>query len=198
VEWGVDRVRPRGCSICGRGCITSASSSSRRASRSTARERTARSRCVHTCVGGTAYAPQCSPPAVRTPGPSFARSLDWRACHTPSGAVTRRPPISLDTMVPRTEGYAYDVAVWDSSIAQGPFSVAPCQTLTLYVAGDAHPGVAAHVPVRVLRLLHAAAESAGAAGAPGRRARVSAREPAALPAGAGRPHALRREQQRLT
>jgi hypothetical protein len=45
------------------------------------------------------------------------------------GAVTRRPPISLDTMVPRTGGYAYDVGVWDLSIVQGPFSVAPCQTL---------------------------------------------------------------------
>jgi hypothetical protein len=27
------------------------------------------------------------------------------------GAVSRRPPISLDTMVPRAEGYAYDVGV---------------------------------------------------------------------------------------
>jgi hypothetical protein len=31
--------------------------------------------------------------------------------------------------VPRTEGYAYDVGVWDLSIARGPFSVAPCQIL---------------------------------------------------------------------
>ena len=45
------------------------------------------------------------------------------------GAVTRRPPISLYTMVPRTESYAYDVGVWDLSIVQGPFSVVPCQTL---------------------------------------------------------------------
>jgi hypothetical protein len=43
--------------------------------------------------------------------------------------ITRRPPISLYAMVPRTEGYAYDVGVWDLSIVQGPFSVAPCQTL---------------------------------------------------------------------
>jgi hypothetical protein len=45
-----------------------------------------------------------------------------------SRAVTRRPPISLYTMVPRTGGYAYDVGFWDSSIIQGSFSVAPCQT----------------------------------------------------------------------
>ena len=32
------------------------------------------------------------------------------------------------TMVLCTEGYAYDVGVWDLSIVQGPFSVAPCQT----------------------------------------------------------------------
>jgi hypothetical protein len=43
--------------------------------------------------------------------------------------VSRRPPIPLYTMVPRTEGYACDVEVWDSSIVQGPFSFAPCQTL---------------------------------------------------------------------
>jgi hypothetical protein len=30
-------------------------------------------------------------------------------------AVTRRPLISLDTMVHRTEGNAYDVGVWDLS-----------------------------------------------------------------------------------
>jgi hypothetical protein len=43
-------------------------------------------------------------------------------------AVSRRPPIPLDTTVTRTEGYAYDVGVWGLSIVQGPFSVAPCQT----------------------------------------------------------------------
>jgi hypothetical protein len=42
--------------------------------------------------------------------------------------VSRRPPISLHTIVPRTGGYAHDVGVWDLSIVQGPFSVAPCQT----------------------------------------------------------------------
>jgi hypothetical protein len=44
------------------------------------------------------------------------------------GAVTRRPPVSLDAVVPPTGGYAYDVKVWDLSIVQGPFSVGPCQT----------------------------------------------------------------------
>jgi hypothetical protein len=42
-------------------------------------------------------------------------------------AVSRRPPISLDTIVARTEGNAYAAKVWDLSIVQGPFSVAPCQ-----------------------------------------------------------------------
>jgi hypothetical protein len=50
------------------------------------------------------------------------------------GAVTRRPPISLDTMVVRTGSYTYDASVWDVSIVQGPFSVAPCQTITLRFA----------------------------------------------------------------
>jgi hypothetical protein len=54
------------------------------------------------------------------------RDFGWEIAHA---AVSRRPPISLYTMVPRTEGYAYDVGVWDLSIVQGPFSVAPCQTL---------------------------------------------------------------------
>jgi hypothetical protein len=43
-------------------------------------------------------------------------------------AVSRRPPIPLDTIVARTEGCTYDANVWDVSIVQGPFSVAPRQT----------------------------------------------------------------------
>jgi hypothetical protein len=34
-------------------------------------------------------------------------------------AVTRRPPIPLDTIVPRTAGSAYDVGVWNLPIVQG-------------------------------------------------------------------------------
>jgi hypothetical protein len=45
-------------------------------------------------------------------------------------AITRRPPIPLYTTVPLTGDYAYNVGVWDLSIVQGPFSVAPCPTLT--------------------------------------------------------------------
>jgi hypothetical protein len=52
----------------------------------------------------------------------------WEFAH---GAVSRRPPVSLDTMVPRTGGYACDVGVWNLSIVQGPFSVAPSQTISL-------------------------------------------------------------------
>jgi hypothetical protein len=59
------------------------------------------------------------------------RDFGWEVAH---GAVTRRPPISLDTMVARTGGYTRDVGVWDFSIVQGPFSVAPCQTLAVRFA----------------------------------------------------------------
>jgi hypothetical protein len=44
-------------------------------------------------------------------------------------AVSRLPPISLTRIVARTEGYTHAAKVWDLSIVQGPFSVAPCQTL---------------------------------------------------------------------
>jgi hypothetical protein len=49
-------------------------------------------------------------------------------------AVSRRPPESLDTIVARTHMYTYDAKVWDLSIVQGPFSVAPCQTVALRFA----------------------------------------------------------------
>jgi hypothetical protein len=55
------------------------------------------------------------------------RDFGWEIAR---GAVTRRPPISLDTVVPRAEGYTYDVGVWDLSIVQEQFPAAPCQTLT--------------------------------------------------------------------
>jgi hypothetical protein len=53
------------------------------------------------------------------------RDLGWEMAHA---AVTQRPPISLYTIAPRTGGFAYAVGVWDLSIIQGPFPVAPCQT----------------------------------------------------------------------
>jgi hypothetical protein len=37
-----------------------------------------------------------------------------------TAAVSRRPPISLYTVVPRTGGYAYAVGVWDFSLVLGP------------------------------------------------------------------------------
>jgi hypothetical protein len=49
-------------------------------------------------------------------------------------AVSRRPPISLPRIVARTKGYTYDASVWDLPIVQGPFSVAPCQTVPLRFA----------------------------------------------------------------
>jgi hypothetical protein len=43
-------------------------------------------------------------------------------------------PISLYTVVARTQGYTYAAQVWDLSIVQGPFSVAPYQTLIVRFA----------------------------------------------------------------
>jgi hypothetical protein len=48
----------------------------------------------------------------------------WEIAHA---AVTRRPPISDYTMVPRTGSYTYDIGVWELSIVQRPFSIALCQ-----------------------------------------------------------------------
>jgi hypothetical protein len=48
----------------------------------------------------------------------------WEIAHA---AVSRRPPISHDTIVARTHMYTYTAKVWELSIVQGPFSVAPCQ-----------------------------------------------------------------------
>jgi hypothetical protein len=44
------------------------------------------------------------------------------------------PPVSLFRIVTRTEGYTYAAKVWDVSIVEGPFSVAPCQTLIVRIA----------------------------------------------------------------
>jgi hypothetical protein len=41
---------------------------------------------------------------------------------SPHEAVSRRPPISLYTIVARTHMYTYDAQVWDLSAAQGPSS----------------------------------------------------------------------------
>jgi hypothetical protein len=46
---------------------------------------------------------------------SWLRGVAWEIAH---GAVTRSPPISFYTMVPRTGGYTYDVGVRDLSIIQ--------------------------------------------------------------------------------
>jgi hypothetical protein len=43
-------------------------------------------------------------------------------------------PISLYTTVARTHMNTYAAKVWDLSIVQGPFSVAPCQALALRFA----------------------------------------------------------------
>jgi hypothetical protein len=54
------------------------------------------------------------------------RVFGWENAHE---AVSRRPPIPLYTIVARTHMYTYATKVWDLFIVQGPFPVAPCQTL---------------------------------------------------------------------
>jgi hypothetical protein len=53
------------------------------------------------------------------------RGFGWEISLTGPLRDARR--FSLYTMVPRTEGYTYDVGFWDLPLVQGPFSVAPCQ-----------------------------------------------------------------------
>jgi hypothetical protein len=43
-------------------------------------------------------------------------------------------PAGFPPVVPRAGSYTYDVGVWDLSIVQGSFSVAPYQTLELRFA----------------------------------------------------------------
>ena len=57
-------------------------------------------------------------------------SFGWEIAHV---AVSPRPPISLDTSVSRTEGYTHAASVWDLCIVQGPFSVAPCQNISVTI-----------------------------------------------------------------
>jgi hypothetical protein len=59
------------------------------------------------------------------------RDFGWAIAHA---AVSPRPPNPSYTIVTRTEGYTCDAKVWDLSIVQGPFSVAPCQTVALRFA----------------------------------------------------------------
>jgi hypothetical protein len=48
-------------------------------------------------------------------------------------AVSRRPPNSLNTIAARTHMYTYAAKVWALPIIQGPFSVAPCRTLSVTI-----------------------------------------------------------------
>ena len=59
-------------------------------------------------------------------------------------AVSRRPPISLCTIVPRTHMYTYAPRVWALSIVQGPFSVAPCPNPN---RSDSRPFPSPYAPV---------------------------------------------------
>ena len=48
-------------------------------------------------------------------------------------AVSRRPPISLYAIAARSHVFTYGASVWDKTLVQGPFSVAPflCRTQTI-------------------------------------------------------------------
>jgi hypothetical protein len=47
-------------------------------------------------------------------------------------------PNPSHTIVARTEGYTYAVKVWELCLVHGPISVAPCQTLIVYVRLRTH------------------------------------------------------------
>jgi hypothetical protein len=64
------------------------------------------------------------------------RDFGWEIAHA---AVTRRSPISLDTIVPRIEGYTYDAKAWDLPLVQGPFSAVPNPTLRFAVRRRCNP-----------------------------------------------------------
>jgi hypothetical protein len=76
----------------------------------------------------------CEPHAIQRSMQKVANRDGGDFGEVAHAAVSRRPPLSLDTMVARTRMYTYDAKVWDSSIVQGPFSVAPCRTLLLRFA----------------------------------------------------------------
>jgi hypothetical protein len=61
--------------------------------------------------------------AIRKAEPAAIRNV-WESAHA---AVSRRPPIPLDRIVARTRTYTYAAKVWDVSLIQRAFSVAPCQ-----------------------------------------------------------------------
>jgi hypothetical protein len=53
------------------------------------------------------------------------RGFGWEIAHTT--VSPRRPPIKLYAIVARTHMYTCAANVWELSIVQGPFSVAPCE-----------------------------------------------------------------------
>jgi hypothetical protein len=70
----------------------------------------------------TRYRPPCC-----TCGEQVAnRNIGWGIAHA---AVSRRPPISLNSIVALTEDYTNAAKAWALCFVQGPSSVAPCQTL---------------------------------------------------------------------
>jgi hypothetical protein len=80
------------------------------------------------------------------------RDFGWEIAHE---AISRRPPISVDTIVARTEGYTHDVGIWDLSIVQGPFSAvlyqSPKVTIRNLCTAVNQVNSRTHVPINKIR-----------------------------------------------
>jgi hypothetical protein len=92
--------------------------------------------------------------------------LGFRVGEIAHGAVSRRPRISLDTMVPRTAGYAHDVGVWDRFVHRSRSSfcrAVPNPSVTMRNVRVAVGGATAAAVLRALRRRGAAGSEAVAA-----------------------------------
>jgi hypothetical protein len=76
-------------------------------------------------------------------------------------AVSPRPPNSSNALVVRTEGSTYAAKVRFASIVRGPFSVAPCQTLSVQFATNKPLCGRANAPTRYGALLGVCAGACG-------------------------------------
>jgi hypothetical protein len=74
------------------------------------------------CVGTPTLLPALCPPMPRLTATKQLRlvTVGLSGGESAHAAVSRRPPVSLDTVVARTHMYTYGADVWDSSIVHGP------------------------------------------------------------------------------
>jgi hypothetical protein len=63
------------------------------------------------------------------------RDFGWEIAH---GAVSRRPPISLFTIVARTGGYTHAASVWDTSLVQDQFLSPPAKPCSASIRNFFH------------------------------------------------------------